>query len=878
MNDLDNLIEYLRLDRRRDEAMEDPAEGVNLHLNYLEDNGDAGQITQDELLNEAIYKDLYGVLQYYNAGHIYLWGTGTDSNYYIKTGTGTYLNLDNYNIQTLSAEELQEFPITFGNGYYYYHKVQDRVLYASPDLEEIFVFGDVIEFDPEAEYIKDIRSRKYDYKFRTHKLRFSKEGMEERPDLDFDEVLVFKNTLKAEINLIPVMEATTAFGYRLWYLYQQPGYRPSSFMIRDTDCAVKLEFGSIGGFLAFLDATLFSQGFDISQTGNDMVRDTFRDSFYDDILKGLKNMLGSIGTMNYMDAMKLLYYLPPSVADEIGLGTWWELAKALIKKGDIKTSAMLKEEFIFMKLLEMLLEGEDPEENKHWQKEFIKALAGLTDKKELALEYLYKELDAQDHKKFIKMVNAAWRVSLFTDPYSTLYESSDGPFALPYRSKENWLGFYVTNAKVSFAANEGQQMIYVGLKTGEKVMVPSQSRTGLKEVDILESFWYHPFHPVYLVNIEQQETETKLDAIVPAFMLLVNEDKQFWSNVMTGGAYALDVVTTLSGIGNIAKFRYLSRLVRLTEGVEALDKTRKALNILRYVKRAVGVVEITSGSVNLMLKLTGARDTEFGQSLSEVLFWIELTVLAGDLTTSMVVGLRKSAKKAIESSDVALRAKHPELFAELYRMAGLRNIYQHADEFLHTRPKFHNMDLVNQLWEKKIVKKLLFPKELRALYTKYLKEFPGLQKGFNQAEFRTVIMNQGRKVDEVVEFSISGDKSKLSTYFGKPPKLPENTIDVLNDYENFEAFVKGASDFSKQSRKYDSEIKYIFNFLKNHIDKGDEFIIETRNIFRTCGSCRREFVMLEDYLKLQGKKVKITVISDDVIEGTRALKDKLKIK
>lgn len=60
--------------------------------------------------------------------------------------------------------------------------------------------------------------------------------------------------------------------------------------------------------------------------------------------------------------------------------------------------------------------------------------------------------------------------------------------------------------------------------------------------------------------------------------------------------------------------------------------------------------------------------------------------------------------------------------------------------------------------------------------------------------------------------------------------------------------------------------------------KCDEFIIETKNIFKTCGSCKREFVMLEDYLRTQGKKVKIVVFSDETIKGTARLKEKLKIK
>lgn len=43
-------------------------------------------------------------------------------------------------------------------------------------------------------------------------------------------------------------------------------------------------------------------------------------------------------------------------------------------------------------------------------------------------------------------------------------------------------------------------------------------------------------------------------------------------------------------------------------------------------------------------------------------------------------------------------------------------------------------------------------------------------------------------------------------------------------------------------------------------------------------SYRREFVMLEEYLKSKGKKVKIIVFSDESIEGTKDLLKKLEIK
>lgn len=161
--------------------------------------------------------------------------------------------------------------------------------------------------------------------------------------------------------------------------------------------------------------------------------------------------------------------------------------------------------------------------------------------------------------------------------------------------------------------------------------------------------------------------------------------------------------------------------------------------------------------------------------------------------------------------------------------------------------------------------------ELISLYTKHLKQFPNLAKGHNQAIFNIKFFEKGKLFDEIEEFSLSGDKGKMFDNFGNPPTFPPKTVNVLDDFEEFETFVTGAYDLFGRSRKFDSELKFIYNFLKNHAHKADEFIIETQNIFKTCGSCSREFVLLKQLLEQQGKKLRIVVKADNQIEGTKDL-------
>lgn len=67
-------------------------------------------------------------------------------------------------------------------------------------------------------------------------------------------------------------------------------------------------------------------------------------------------------------------------------------------------------------------------------------------------------------------------------------------------------------------------------------------------------------------------------------------------------------------------------------------------------------------------------------------------------------------------------------------------------------------------------------------------------------------------------------------------------------------------------------------FCFYHIHRGDYFVIETRNIFRTCESCRREFLMLEEYMSKLGKTVIIRVRTDKSIDGTNDLLKKLNLR
>lgn len=684
MSDFKNIIEFFRLRRRSEEADKNLDPETEILLNHIEDDSNYKVDKNAFETDFNKYKRIFQFLDDSIDEKIYIKETPIERKYFVKISINQYRNLQDETLGIISTNSLKELIIDFDTSAYIYDSDKNRVVTVAKSINEVVIFPDIISYDPNSEFMKDIEDGEtLDYDYKDDVTTFGKiikvlfdnvSYIWENPD---KKVNIIKANKAGKTNLIPYLDVDYRhWNYILKYRYYEKGYRPKNHLKND-ECAIVIKFTSIEGLLSYLNETLFSQGFSIEEGENEnILRDYFRYQFRIQIIKAIEDSLKHNPTKKeYEDAMKTLFYLPESVTSIFSDDFLWMLLEMAIKGDSLTNKTNIAEENIFVKLLKVILEKEGREVRlMNWFLEVIKD----GEKNITKFEFIYDRINGANFIEFVKLINKAWKNSRFIYPdveKNSEFATTDGLLFLPY-SSEKTLGFYFSNVSLSFETHyQKGRLIKTLYETGRYT---TEMRPGLKTdnlvptpVQIIDQFWYHPFYPIYLKDIENQETDLKLDKVVPAFMLKANRDKQFWSNIMTSAEYALDIVTTFSGVGNIAKFRYLTKVAKLAEVVEvasSVTKVARAANILRYVKGAAGVVELTSGSVNLMLKITGARDTELGESLSKVLFYLELITLAGELTASMKLGLKKSAKEAVEASDGALRVKHPELFAELYKI------------------------------------------------------------------------------------------------------------------------------------------------------------------------------------------------------------------
>ena len=587
-----------------------------------------------------------GILEAFEASYFYVLSLSNKNVFYIKVPeeNNEFLNLETRLSETLDEESLQKIEINSATHDYFYDKNAREIIISSHNLAEIPVFGDNIFFDPEK---IGITTSNYTYKyskpistfgqFINGILKFLEYMVNPFGSSDKKQDVEISVKKKGTINLIPTIFKAGDIFYV--YYYYSSIRKKLFYKIGEEDIALKLKFNDKEPFLCFLNETIFSQNnFYYLENQKEERRTALIDDFKQMIIKPLENNLRNSNVARYYDAMKTLYYLSDDIAMSLSSDGLWTIFEYAIERNTLTNKLSLEEETIFIKLLEAIANNEKTKVN------FFNRLLQKKDGEITFLKFLFDRLHGENGLAFCNLINKVWKNTRFINPYSEEnkeFKATDGPVYLPYESQKH-LGFYFSNASVSFGKESD---IKVAFDTGKTALetVKTKDDSGVyvddvREKSIMAHYTYHPLYPIYLSNIESQETSIKLDIMIPAFMLLANGNQQFWHNVIKTGEYALDIITTFSGIGNIAKFRHLARL-------------GEAGSLIAKIKLGAGIVEVTSGVTNTLLKITGFEDTETGKALQQYLFYLELLSLSGEITVAIKNGLQKSAKEVVEHSD-----------------------------------------------------------------------------------------------------------------------------------------------------------------------------------------------------------------------------------
>lgn len=847
MADFQQLIDFLRLYRRAEEAANNALPPTEVLLTTLDD-GEAYNVNKQIFETDFNkYKRIFSLLDGHHAEAIYLLKTTGERKYYIKTSIGKYYNLLDETTEVVPDEWLIEFPIEFATNSYIYDTNKNLAVIFSESLKEVSIFPDNIYYDPNGKYIKDIESDTYSYDYTDHITTFGKiikilfedeQYLWNNPE---KKVQVLKAEKEGRMSLIPFLQIEYGLkNFILKYRYYEKGYRPK-FFIPDDECSIILKFSSIGGILTFLDQTLFSEGFSLQKGENQNIqRDFFRDQFMTQVIHKIEDSIKSKSTLAYYDAMKTLFYLPESVAIMFNDNFLWTLMEMAMQRNSLTNKKDLAEENIFVKLIRIILQKEGQEVKlMNWFLENIKD----GDKNITKFEFIYERINGENFIEFAKLISQVWKKSRFIYPDTKKnpeFATTDGLLFLPY-SSEKAFGFYFSNVSMSFETHKQKGRLLKTLyDTGR---TENEMRPGLKTdnlvstpVPVIDQFWYHPFYPIYLKNIENQQTEMKLDSVIPAFMLKANTEKQFWSNIITTAEYAADILTTVSGVGNIGKFRYLAKFAAKAGKLPFVSKAGRAVaNIRKVVAATAAVVEITSGTVNTLLKLTGARDAAWGKALSEYLFWLELLSLSGELSVAIHNGLRKSAKEILEHEDnIRKSAKNADEAKEI------DNLINHLEETLGYNGKrfakkvsiladnasekikqfeamyasdrvenalvFNSVTKKGDFWTSNLEHTIIFPDRFKKTMINSIITH-NHPRGFDLSitDIKTLL---GRNATEIRAVTPSGDVFSMKSLGIKPIKA-QDFLKKIQEIQN---------NFVNKGGSLEDEFEEIYNIIKNDVE------------------------------------------------------------
>lgn len=554
------------------------------------------------------------------------------------------------------------------NGYIYYHFDTNRLI--SVFLEDVFLFPDNFVYHP-----NDLEEKKgtytFDYKdeqgygdsFIDRALRKLLPLSESKRKVGFD-----KNPKPNLVNILPAIRRTTN-GFVLEYRYYERGISHNSTML---ETAIRLSFTYFGALQEFLNQTIFYGLNDLADFDavSSKAKAIFLEEYLFFINWELKNARGE-------KVLEVLYYTPIFLFKKTGVLLWDVLTK--LADGFL-TNHNLNTEDIALKLIQALYEH-----RKTVDIFLAQFLTRQTTTKEPILYALAKGMDGQNFKQFVSLIHKAWKESNYAqiDPEknNSVTITEESPVLLDYRSDKS-LGFHTDNATIEWEGKTNSVTVALTLKTGiyqtYQVKTADGFETRTKELTQKLNYNYHPFSLIVILNsanpsflFKDDEQKDNRFTKLPAFVLYAREVKAFSDNFITAAEYTVDIVTTFTGVGNLLKVGRLAKI--FNSGLTFIAKAKKVGQV------AVGVIEVSSGVGNTLVKLTNNAESPLGRAITKYLFYLEMLSLGGELTVALRKSLRKSAddilvNHADELENLKTNAKNADEVKEI------DDLVEHLDE------------------------------------------------------------------------------------------------------------------------------------------------------------------------------------------------------
>jgi len=640
MADIQSLIDYLKINRRQEEekAKNNITIGI-VDQNYNEINRTTKEVLLTDITKKSTVVPLAIKISFTNQTSVYISQTGSNIVYYkqqeVADGNGgvqvEYRNINDItDWEVLDDTNFIAVQLNEGKANYYYSYDIERIV-VLPDLPDVYIYPDVFAYDADK---VDIGEHQFDYKDHegyTNSLgdRFLREAFDVNPR-DSEKkrkVQVSKASQNAKVFLYPqlkykLMDNSNEYRYSLRYVYIIPGEKRYD-KNKQYASAIVVRFTYIGALLEFLNQTIFYIEY-LELSGNKGIKKVFVDTyskFIDNEISGKRNDINGL--------LELFHYTPKIFLETVNKSTLWDVVGTALQSS--LTNVGLNKEDIVLKVLRTIATLE------RTPTIFLSELLAKKNGKESYFYGLFNKMNTDNFVAYTNFIKEIWLKSKFSNPEYKVFNAKkdkkevfDGPIVLPYTSDKT-LGIYHSNTDIGWIDNYSK--FEVKLETGKI------KRTGRRTYeDVTIDYTYHPFQPIGIKNVDQQKTELKLEHFIPAFYLKAVEEKKAVANTFTSIEYGVDVITTISGVGNLLKLRHLTKVSKLGK-------------VISSFKKGAAIIEITSGTTNALLKLTGIADTELGNALSEYLFYLEMLSLSVDVTDWIRKGLKKSATNVLEHSD-----------------------------------------------------------------------------------------------------------------------------------------------------------------------------------------------------------------------------------